>query len=453
MLKLAIKPAPLDDECPVSYALRAALNNGYLYITSMIRPSQVNRLSKLHHSGAHVIDEVISFDSTFVDAHINNPLCKYNLAIEPKVCIECIQESQLVTNKHQSLFSFFCQKHHIPLIDTCPSCNERLTWELPLLLGCCTTPTCGLRLTNKPNPTLPTTLSKEGISDCLLAGYFLSTQDCLHLKQVKWLKNSSHLELIENGYNFLTKKALAKAWQDAQITKYSPFYPMSFSTISTQLLVQSLNYLSWPAIPALITKKKNLTKKHSITPRILTTAGIAKELLSVKLFELRALHESGIITIKDKSRLASSTPVELSNLFVHLSQHKVIPAMRELSKQLDILTYHDISMTELLIALVSGKLTSGYQPSVNLLSSIFVTPKNLKDFAKQTFKDKRGNKITLDKAIALTGLSGKELTKLRNANVLKKPDWYRPSCKHFCIFEDIIKLRNLPQYHQLTLKL
>jgi hypothetical protein len=452
MLQLSIKPKPYTEEAPIGYALRLAQLNGYQYIRSMIATKHSTRLSKFQESGITIIDDAISFDKLTINTQVNNPLCKFNLTTEPKICLDCIHESMLIHTEHQSPFSYYCNKHRTPLIDCCPSCNQKLNWDLPLMRGYCTNGQCGLELTYTGEPKVPLSLPIKNISDCLLAGHIIRLDGNISITQTKWMSLPNHLQLIEEGYAFLTNKKIARRWQQSKLEKYAHYFPLSFATISSLLLMQNLNDVNWPALQ-LGVKKQSTVKRSTTPPSIVTTAGIATSLFNVQLFQLRALHDLNILTILDNSRLSSHTPVEVTEVFKKLSLEAVTPEMKPIAKQVSTLTYYDISMTTLLTAIINGELPYSYHPSEDILSSLFVRPKHLQIYAKQYFKARSGNKITLDKAVALTGLSKRELTKLRDDNVLKKPDWFRKGGNFFCLFEDIVKLRKLPQHKQLTLEL
>ena len=452
MLKLSVVPASYIDESPIGYTLRLAKSNGFRYINAMINKTIVNKIVKNQLSEFKFNDCKISHLYKENDSHIRNPLFKHNQAINPKVCLSCIFENKKISYYFQSPYSYLCTKHQCPLIDTCPHCKQSLSWELSLLDGNCTNPQCGFKL-KQHSFIHPELTEKEDVSDCLLAGYLASNPATFFLTQTKWASHSSQLKLINDGYKLLNNKDVGQQWIKKLINNL-PFYPKSFASIPFKILVKNINSADWPCIDimkdALLKENSNKTNHEC---NLVTQAGVAMDLLGVDLFNLRQLNEKNLITIRNNERLTKKTLVDISNIIKKLRKLEYLPSMTPLSEQKSKMVFYDISPAKILISILNGELSAGYRPSTDLISSILIEPDELKNYAIKYFAKRLGNKVTLEQTKEMTGLPIKTLYNLKAKGILNTPSWYRPGCKHFCVFEDILKLRESLSDTQLSLNL
>lgn len=452
MLSFSIMPTPYLDESPIGYALRLAKANGFRYIHSMLDKATVNRIVCNQLSEKEFIDNKFSTLYIEKDTHIRNPLFKKNQVTNPKVCLTCISESINIPNNLQSPFSYLCTKHQCPLVEMCSHCNQYLTWELPLLDGHCTNSRCGLKLKQNLSIVYPELTTKENVSDCLLAGYIVNNPTTLYLKQTKWASQLGQLKLINDGYKLLNNKEIAQQWIVKLLNSLPSNYPKSFSTILFKILAQNIKNPNWPCFDKMkeaLLKNSNSNSRHE--SNLLTNAGIAVNILGIDLFSLGKFRDENLVTITSKSRLTNQTLVDVSSIVNKLTQLERSSQMRPLSEQRAKMVYYGILPANIILAILKGDLKAGYQASTDLISSILMDPNDLKDFSEKYFDAKLGNKITLPQAREMTGLTTETLEHCKLSGKLRSPSWFRPGCRYFCFFEDIVKLRESIHQNQLSL--
>ena len=445
-------PIPYEDESKIGYTLRLAKANGFRYIHSMLDKTTIRRIVCNQASEKNFIDSKFSMLYTEKDSHVRNPLFRNNQTTTPKICLTCISESMNIPNDLQSPFTYLCNKHQRPLIEVCAHCNENLTWELTLLDGHCTNSRCGLKLHQHLSIVYPELTTKENVSDCLLAGYIANNLKTYHLKQTKWASQPGQLKLINDGYQLLNNTVIAQQWIVTLLNTLPQNYPKSFSTILFKILAQNINNPHWPGIDKMKSALLKSSQSHSHhKSNLLTNAGIAVDILGIDLFSLGKFRDQGFVTITSKSRLTNQTLVDVSTIVNKLTQLERSSQMLPLSEQRSKIAFYGIPPANIILAILKGELRAGYRASTDLISSILMDPNDLKDFSEKYFAAKLGNKITLEQAQEMTGLSTQVLENLKVSGRLKSPSWFRPGCRHFCVFEDIIKLRKSIHQNQLSL--
>lgn len=153
MKALLVRPIPYTDESPGSLLLRVSSANGWQ------RPSRLVNVYLDRNYGAET-----NLVALFADTHRYNKLC-HALGIDaetatnlcypqngvgryapviwreipvqwnalrmknPAICPHCLKEDGYLRSDWDLRLVTTCTRHKVQLIDTCPSCKKKLTWN------------------------------------------------------------------------------------------------------------------------------------------------------------------------------------------------------------------------------------------------------------------------------------------------------------------------------------
>ncbi|SUI58215.1 Uncharacterised protein [Shewanella baltica] len=156
-MSLAFSPQRKPDEVNIGYLLRLARVNGYARIGSMLSSAEQNNIIKLQITPALNAKFGIPISQGDVFSTIINPMFNRNIQLNPKVCIQCLNEDGYLLTEVQNPFCHACSKHQSALTSQCTTCYESLAWDIPLIKGHCTSPRCGSQSAAKSHSEWPRT--------------------------------------------------------------------------------------------------------------------------------------------------------------------------------------------------------------------------------------------------------------------------------------------------------
>lgn len=455
-MQFAVTPNHQNDESRISYVIRLAKRNGFIRLSGLLTNSLLLRLTKNEKTFEPAIDALLPPSSISKIEKPATPLFKTPWSLKPRICLACVREHGYLPAQHQSPFEYQCAEHQHALIDTCNHCHHPLTWDIVLLKGKCTNPHCQRQLASA-QPNLPTGLSAPDIADALLAGLFLERPNKLLVKTRSFAEINHLQQTIERGYQLLTKPKLAASWRKQSLECFSSGLPLSFRTIPASLLYRYLNKKDWPSAPLLFNSGEHTDSTSvidvDISQSLAAQADTILALLGLRFFELKRLRELGFVYSSSGDKLINTSIVDVSPLFQALLELPLQTKVEPLASQLPILTRSGVSIGQLLEAVLTGKLKCAYEPSDELLSSLKVVPEDLILFLNHANNNPMLYKLTLAQAKKISGMNEKQLKHLRDKGVIRKPSWHQDWCKHFCLYEDILKLQANDATQQMSLNL
>ena len=439
-MQFAVKPGFIDDESYISFALRLAKRNGYLRLNGLLTQPIINQLVKNEKSALKAIDMLLPNSKPNNIQLVATPLLRKPLSLNPRVCISCIEEKGILPANNQDPFRYHCNEHNESLIDTCNQCGHTLTWDINLLDAKCTNLNCQSQLTRSPNR-IDSELTRQEIADCILAGIFAQTPNKLYVQTKTWGTFSNLKTLIETGYELLMHPELMHKWLAESSAYFDDAYPTNFRTIPALLLCNQLKGLKWPAIELLSNADSYLAEPKTNTSNIAVHAETLIALTGIRFFELKRLQNQGFIHSSSGGKLMNSSIIDASPLLDAFTELPSNSSGEPLSSHRAAMSRSGTNIGAIIEAIATGQLKAGYDPNIDLLSSLSIEKKDLISFLQQKDKGAIQHKLTLKQAINITGLTQEVLKKLQNEGVISKPPWYQDGCRHFCVYEDIIKLQ------------
>ncbi|WP_234401330.1 hypothetical protein [Pseudoalteromonas sp. T1lg23B] len=166
---------------------------------------------------------------------------------------------------------------------------------------------------------------------------------------------------------------------------------------------------------------------------------LVTSLLGIDLTGLELLLASKLVLSKTRNGLNNRSVIDVSPIFEMFKQSSQIEDMEPLAVFKQTMLYNDICIADILIGALDEKLNVGYETDNDLLSSLFVKPKQFKSFCSQIFANKRDEVISIQKASQLTGLSHNSLMKLRKQGKLRIPAWTYNTGQ--VVYEDVLRIR------------
>jgi hypothetical protein len=381
-MQLSITPIAFSDESNIGFALRVALRNGFTYVDRVYPKSIINKIIRGNPVTTPLPIDLKPRLYNSVQTYITTPLFECPIQIEPKVCLRCIREKGYIKMEVQSPFIHLCSSHHEPLIDKCYTCNNQLTWDIALLKGRCTSKHCGIKLIPVPPTQLPLLLEAQ-VADCLLASYFLNNQEELLLKQPRYPSLPNYQEKIREGFEFLNCHTDARNWMHKCINQHSSFFPTNFAAINITLLFNNLKAI-WP-ISCVLRQYEAIERTSSsneIKPLCIDIT-TASKLLGVSKGGIKILLENDFIKSKGTKALHYKSIIDISPVIELFAPHFISNIMKPLSEQKESLIYNNICLSNIFLAVKEDKLNIGFQPSSDLMSSLYCAPEDLKVLIKK----------------------------------------------------------------------
>lgn len=448
-MSLAFSPQRKPDEVSIGYLLRLARANGYARIGSMVSSAEQNNIIKLQITPALNAKLGIPISQGEVFSTIINPMFNRNIQLNPKVCIQCLNEDGYLLTEVQNPFCHACSKHQSALTSQCTTCYESLAWDIPLIKGHCTSPRCGVQL--KPSSENVRSLSEAQVSDCLYAALVLEKEHIMALKPNTYASLPFYENMLEKGYRLLTNNAFFREWVQKTLQATSSLLPHNIRSVA---IVQFLETLSctWPAatldivIPAPPADGIALSVTEQWLP-----FGKASRLLELRPEELQLLQHVNLVKHARKSRLHHNSQIDVAPIFQLLVGNDIQPGMVCLSTLTEVMVHNDVEMYDILIGFKEGRLQLGYGEGHNLRRAIWCEPASFIRFAKDVFSKRQYDAISLEKAVSLTGLPMELLHALRKMGKLRPPRVARAGSLALCQFEDVLQIRQQQKPMQLSL--
>jgi hypothetical protein len=451
-MQFAVRPLFKSNESRIGYVLRLAKRNGYLRLSGLLPQPTIQRLVKNEKSKVRAIDTLLPHSTRIEPISVSTPLLRKPHSLRPRVCLSCIKEHGYLSAQHQNPFVYECHEHNEALIDTCPHCYHSLTWDIGLLDGRCTNLSCQQKLAPVSHQ-ITQPLSKQDIADCILAGIFSRNPNKLYIQTSTWAEFSHLHSLIETGYKLLTEPELMKTWLLESSRYFDRSLPASFRTIPASLLHKHLGSKRWSALSLLSHSSNYLSPSNPVTTPIVAHADTIMALTGFRFYELKRLQSLTLIHSNSGSKLMKSSIIDVSPFLRALTKSPNRVKGETLLSHSSFILKNGVSIGAVLEAIATDQLKANIRASADLLSSLNIEQHVLIEYLQQKGQQARPHKLTLNQAIKITGLSAERLKQLQDKGVINKPSWYQDGCRHFCVYQDIVKLQSNHGTKQYSFKL
>ncbi|PHI39158.1 hypothetical protein CBQ28_01155 [Pseudoalteromonas sp. GCY] len=432
-MKFAVIPTVFSNESVIGHTLRLLKRNGFKHITHVLKQPEITRLIKWQKSKVDTLDN-LTFKKA-VTPQTPFPFWEKSLLTTVQVCPQCMEKNGYFHEEWQKPFIKHCEKHQCMLVSECLSCGEKLKFDIQLLANQCTNPKCGKSLSSKP--LIVGLNDEERVFDCYLAAYVLND---LCESSAKYPSESINHNDLYIGLEFLGCEQKARAWLNKLVRNSNKYIPLNIVLANVLTLTKYLK-CDWPALVVF----KNMyefeypSTTNDLFKPIWLTIDKATSLLAIDLTGLELLLASKLVLSKTRNGLNNRSVINVSPIFEMLKQSSQIENMEPLAVFKQTMLYNDICIADILIGVLDGKLNVGYVTDNDLLSSLFVKPKQFKSFCSQIFGNKRDEVISIQKASQLTGLSHNSLMKLRKQGKLRIPAWTYNTGQ--VVYEDVLRIR------------
>ena len=437
-MHFSVRPTPETEESLIGFILRSVLRNGFMYLASALAPSYINKLIRLQKLPFQIKGLTLP-KVQIPQFEAKTPLFKHHWMLNPKVCLQCIEQNNIIKSEVQNPFLNRCSTHNTLMIDKCQACNVPLEWDVELLQGKCTNSHCGVRLTELSDKDLPY-LSTQEVADCLLASILISNNDISYIKPTQFATIKDYQQRILKGHDFLSQNRKVKVWMLSLLRNQSQAVPRSFTLVHIRLLLENIDS-KW-SFRKVVQQLKDVSyaPPHSAINPMEMNASQARQLIGVDTESLQRLVEHKCIAKIGNSRFTYNSIVNLAPLINFLEKSTFIEGRLPLSEQGTLLQYYSVTMADVLIAIKNNKLSVGFAANHNLSSSIYCNHEQLAAFGKEHLDSKHEDLIDREKAKEILKCTTEQLARFHKEGKLKHPKWFKGS-NQLCILGEVIQIR------------
>jgi hypothetical protein len=369
----------IDDECLPSYLLRLTLRNGFGSTNNWLN-SHTLHAATTGHLSTRQTDEL--FSKVGVVATSNHCLFSGNLSplflsptsLQPRICPECIKEFGYIKSEWMNLNNLVCLKHNCLLVDYCRHCQQQLQWSISLLTNKCSNPDCNESIKLSSFETLPSNLTIQQISDCLVAQFFYNKVDVTILPKLKNFEMNHFNNQLMMGYRLLNDKKTFEKWLALLNLKSLQHreFPEDIRLYPWQLLTKSIQ-CNWPNLNRTTDVKFESTSSKAPTypiPLKIPAEQLMRS-LGISTFQLRdvlSLIDQSYLSNKRVSPKRQIDMVALSSKLINNSTS--IRKGRTIS---EVTSDNSDKLKELYIAIMSNTISFNYSPKQNYKTSITIS--------------------------------------------------------------------------------
>jgi len=284
-----IRPEPIEGESFKGFILRIANNLGYQELKELHSMIGINYskscydpFNNKYKSFTQVLEAYLEqptgsleqhFKSCSFDATGSSMVIKSNKVLYPKICTECAKspDDNWIRHDWLKVYVTHCDKHEVPLLSACPSCENTFDWIADIFDGC---PCCGLRwadysmiktgvlIYQRPQLNFPT----ESIPQFLNSFYLFISHaarpyDFITFKHKTLPNLGVHTHnIFEVACALLTSKEFRIVWKQAKLRYWESFISVINNDQLSLLMDEIINQPIYPQI--LLPKNIPLIKSY-----------------------------------------------------------------------------------------------------------------------------------------------------------------------------------------------